>query len=172
MKKFLARPEGSTADPTNKTRRAILPNELERATEAAKRAEDGRQRKRAAAEEAAARKTKAAKTEAATAGDGTSDVTAANTCSRADDQDRDTPAKNDDGQVAVPTERDGEGDVEMGSTGSRADDQERGEVEANEQASGGAAAATVGAPKKKKKRRGTSKTGKGCKSQLAKQRQK
>ena len=74
--------------------------------------------------------------------------------------------------MAAPTEREGEGDVKMGSTGSRANNQGRGEVEANEQASGGAAAAAVGAPKKKKKRRGTSKTGKGCKSHQAKQRQK
>jgi hypothetical protein len=132
LKKFLARPEGSTANPTNKTRRAILPNEMERAIEAAKRAEDGRQRKRAATEEAAARKTKAAKTEAATAGDDTSDGTAANTSSRADDQERDTTAKNDDGQMAAPTEHDVEGDVAMGSTGSRADDQVRGEVEEND----------------------------------------
>jgi len=132
LKKFLARPEGSTANPTNKTRRTILPNELERAIEAAKRAEDGRQRKRAATEEAAARKTKAAKTEAATAGDDTSDGTAANTSSRADDQERDTTAKNDDGQVAAPTEHDVEGDVAMGSTGSPADDQVRGEVEEND----------------------------------------
>ena len=80
-------------------------------------------------------------------------MTAANTCSRADDQDRDTTAKNDDGQVAAPKEHDSEGDVEMGSTGSLADDQERGEIEESEQASSGAAAASPGEPKMKKARK-------------------